>query len=566
MSKDSFAREYGQSPAVLPVHQWSEETVRKIDGRPIIRVNLLEGYDKVDFRVEGPFSVMDLKGDPIFANITSELMWRSRVEHSRGGQFIYSILLTAFRQRDLAMELLRHLESKGHHGYIRRLGYPLEIDGKVVSDNTKYRVLAGNFLTDADARKSLSTFSDDFAPRVIREKIHPPVGQLEVYDAEYDRSATVKDGFRVVPHSADSITTLYGVRVGTGFHYEKQEDRKYRGIMEIRLDNEGMLQAISEVSLDIYLKGVVSSDIPANFPKEALMAQAIASRSEVLAKLGTKHLNDPFDLCATVHCQVYSGITDENPQTNDIVEATFGKVLVFEDNICDAVSNPVCGGHTENKENVWNPPAEKYLTGFFDGDPGDEDLKKLDLTKEKDVTAWIKVSPPMYCNPKGKEAIFTSEHQHRYFRWEIAYSRQELQEIILKKTGEDIGTLYDIIPLQRGVSGRLIEIEILGSRKNLKIKKELNIRRALSETELKSSCFIVETELGEMGNPVSVTLRGAGWGHGVGMCQYGAAAMASEGIAHKEILQHYYPGSSITLLYHVDPEIKPKSTKKPKAK
>jgi len=563
MTRDSFAREFGQSPAVLPVHQWNEVTVRKIEGRPFIRVNLLEGYDKVDFRVEGPFSVLNLSGDTVFENINSNLMWRSRVEHSRGGQFIYSTLLTAFRQRDLAMELLRHLESKGHHGYIRRLGYPLEIGSKVVSDNTKYRVLVGNFLTDADARKSLGTFSDDFAPRVIREKIHPPTGQLEVYDGEYDRSATVRDGFRIIPHSPDSIITLYGVRVGTGFHYESQEDRRYHGIMEIRLDNEGLLQAISEVPIDIYLRGVVSSQVPIDFPKEALMAQTIASRSEVLAKLGTKHLNDPFDLCATIHCQVYTGILDEDPTADDAMQATYGKVLIFENNICDAVYSPVCGGHTENKENVWNPPAEDYLAGIFDGDR-DKETSQLDLTKEKDVARWISESPAVHCNAKGKNFANSSEYQHQYFRWEVTYSRTELEEIILKKTGEDIGTLYDIIPLQRGVSGRLTEIEILGSRKNLKIKKELNIRRALSETALNSACFVVEMELGEMGNPVSVTLRGAGWGHGVGMCQYGAAAMATAGKTHEDILSHYYPGSSVVALYRKEPEAKPKGSKKTK--
>ncbi len=552
MSKGNFPRDYGRTLAVLPVDQWTEETERRIQGKPEIRVNLLEGYDKVDFRVNGTFSIIDLTGAPVFENINSDLLWRSRVEESQGGQFIYSILLTAFRYQDRAMELLRHLESKGHHGYIRRLGYPVDIDGKIVSDNTKYRVLVGNFLAEKEALKALAAFTDDFAPRVIREKIHPSHGQIEVYDAEYDNSSTVKDGFRIIPHSDDAVITLYEVRVGTGFHYEKQEDRQYRGIMEIRLDNEGLMQAISEVPIDIYLKGVVSSEIPAEFPKEALMAKAIASRSEVLAKLGTKHLNDPFDLCATVHCQVYTGISNEDPRTDEVVEATYGKVLLYEDNICDAVYSPVCGGYTENKENVWNPPAENYLVGLYDGDAEASDQFELDLTKEKDVVKWIKEGPPAHCNLKDKDLSFASEYQHRYFRWMVTYSRQELQEIIMKKTGEDIGTLYDIIPLQRGVSGRLMEIEILGSRKNLKIKKELNIRRALSDTALNSACFVVDMELGEMGTPITITFQGAGWGHGVGMCQYGAAIMAENNALHQEILSHYYPDTTIETLYQVD--------------
>jgi SpoIID/LytB domain protein len=552
MSKGNFPREFGRTLAVLPVDQWTEETERKILGKPEIRVNLLEGYDKVDFRVSGKFSIINLNGEPVFENITSDLLWRSRVEESQGGQFIYSILLTAFRYQDRAMELLRHLESKGHHGYIRRLGYPLDIDGKIVSDNTKYRVLVGNFLAEMEAVKLLSDFSDDFAPRVIREKIHPPQGRIEVYDAEYDNSATIKDGFRIIPHSEDAVISLYEVRVGTGFHYEKQEDRDYHGIMEVRLDNEGLMQAISEVPIDVYLKGVVSSEIPKDFPKEALMAQAIASRSEVLAKLGTKHLNDPFDLCATVHCQVYTGISNEDPRINEVVEATAGRVLLYEDNICDAVYSQVCGGHTENKENVWNPPAESYLVGLYDGDKKATDMFELDLTKEKDVAKWIKEAPSAHCNLKEKSLSFTSEYHHRYFRWMVNYSRQELQEIIMKKTGEDIGTLYDIIPLQRGVSGRLMEIEILGSRKNLKLKKELNIRRALSDTALNSACFVVDMELGEMGTPITITFQGAGWGHGVGMCQYGAAAMADNDSTHQDILSHYYPNTTIETLYKVD--------------
>ena len=347
------------------------------------------------------------------------------MEKSRGGQFIYSVLLTAFRHRDRAMELLRHLESRGNHGYLRRLGYPIELNNRIVSDNTKYRVLVGNFLTESEARKSLATFSDDFAPRVIREKIHPSHGQVEVYDAEYDKSAFVKDGFRIVPHAKDSTITLFGVRVGTGFHYERQQDRQYLGVMEIRLDNEGLLQAISEVPLDMYLKGVVSSDIPEGFPEEALTAQAIASRSEVLAKLGTKHLNDPFDLCATVHCQVYTGVSDNDDRTSRVVEATFGKVLIFENNICDAVYSTLCGGHTENKENVWNPPAEAYLTGFYDGKGTDQKRFHLDLTHEKDVATWIEEYPPVYCNLKGKEAPFAAEQLNHYFRWEVTYTRRE---------------------------------------------------------------------------------------------------------------------------------------------
>lgn len=523
--------------------------VRQYPSQPMLRIGFMEGYDKIDFRVSGKFNITDLDGDPIFSGVSSALKWRSLLEQAHGATFIYSILVTACREEFQAMELVERLRRLYPQVRMQRLGGQLMIAGDMVNDNTKYRILAGAFETEAEAKKLLQKFSDEYAPRVIREKVKDPGGKIEVYDAEYDYSATLEGGFRIVPKSEKTTVTLYGVKVGSGFHWESTADREYKGVIEIRVGNDARLCAISEIPIDKYLRGVVPAEMPAGYPMEALKAQAVAARSEVLAKLGTKHLNDPYDFCANVHCQVYSGITNEAETTNEAVASTQGEVLYYEDNLCDAVYSAVCGGHTEHKHNVWNPPEEPYLQGIYDTMAKEKARPKLYLSREKDVRMWIEDRPDVFCSLNRENLPPILAYSKKYFRWEVSYSRKQLEEIIKERTKEDIGTLYDIIPQQRGVSGRLMEIEVLGSRKNIRIKKELNIRRALSPTYLRSACFVIDIEMGEMGTPLSFIFRGAGWGHGVGMCQIGAAVMALDGYKYKDILTHYYTGTHIRSVY-----------------
>lgn len=531
-----------------------EEPIPKIvlkqyPSQPILRIGFMEGYEKIDFRVSGKFNVTDLSGEPIFTEVASHLKWRSLLEQAHGATFIYSILVTARREEGQAIELVEKLRRLYPQVRMQRLGGQLVIAGQMVNDNTKYRILAGAFETEAEAKKLLQKFSEEYAPRVIREKVNEPTGKIEVYDAEYDYSAMIEDGFRIEPLSEETSITLYGVKIGSGFQWESMADRTYKGIIEIRVGNDARLCAISEIPIDRYLRGVVPAEMPAGYPLEALKCQAVSARSEVLAKLGTKHINDPYDFCANVHCQVYSGTTNEAESTDQAVNSTRGEVLYYEDRICDAVYSAVCGGHTEHKHNVWNPPEEPYLKGIYDTKADPKHLPKLDLSREKDVRKWIEDRPDVFCSLNRENLPDILAYSKKYFRWEVSYARKELEEIIKKRTGEDIGTLYDIIPLRRGVSGRLIEIEILGSRKNLRIKKELDIRRALSPTYLRSACFVIDIEMGEIGTPMAFTFRGAGWGHGVGMCQIGAAVMALDGYDYKEILAHYYRGTEIRNAY-----------------
>ncbi|MBU1935991.1 SpoIID/LytB domain-containing protein [bacterium] len=529
------------SPNKLP----TADDVR--DTRPLIRVGLLEGYEKVSLQINGPFAVENLKGETLRPMAPSNLKWRVRVEEAVPSQFIYSVLVMTFADKEEAITLAEKLEKEGSHAYVRSLGNPVEVQGNILRDNTRYRVQVGNFENSEDAEELLQTFIDDYAPRVVRELMRRVSGKVELFDAKLEESWVSDDGVRIVPADLTVETKICSVRVGTGFRWETEEDRSYAGVVEIRLDHDGKLCAISEVPIDVYLRGVVPSEMPAGFPREALKAQAVAARSEVLAKLHTKHLNDPFDVCGTEHCQVYAGVTQEDPRTNEAVIETSGEVLMRDGILMDAVYSAVCGGHTEDAARVWASPPINAAEGVWC--TLKDDLKKIDLTTEENARKWILSKPDVCCNIPAKLLPVAPDYTHRHFRWEVTYNRAEFEKIIARNTGQDIGTFYDIIPLERGVSGRLVLIEILGSHKNLKIKKELNIRRALSPTMLESSCFVVDIQQDEEGLPVEITLNGAGWGHGAGMCQVGAAYMAVKGKTYHEILNHYYRSSTISRCY-----------------
>lgn len=516
---------------------------------PIVRIGLMEEYDRIDFSIEGDYEIQTLSGDPIKGGITPDYLWHVVPDRTNEARAVYSILTTAFAKRDPADKLRRALSQKNFPARVLDVGEEIIINSRVVANNIKYRVLIGRYATEREARKSIDPFKEEYAPRVVRQIIKAASGTVELLTDDYNDSRIIKNGFRLVPKTPESLVNMLDVREGTGFHWEREVDRSYPGIIEVRVDHRGLLMVLSELPLEQYLKGVVPAEMPASYPLEALKAQAVAARSEVLSKIGLKHPNDPFDLCAHVHCQAYAGCTYYHERANEAVDQTRGQVLMIDGRVAEAVYSACCGGHTEDKLNVWNPPDAAHLKGDWDIEK-DSDIEKLDLTREPDVEKWVNMSPDVWCNPKTHDNLpDILQRAEENFRWEIIYSRRELEEIIRRKSGEDIGILMGIIPLARGNSGRLMEIEIQGSTKNLRIQRELNIRNVLSPKYLKSACFTIGVEEGEDGRPINFRLRGAGWGHGVGMCQVGAGVMGSEKKNFKTILTHYYPGTTIEKVY-----------------
>lgn len=361
---------------------------------------------------------------------------------------------------------------------------------------------------------------------------------------------------------------LTDVVIGIHFHWERKENQRFKGSLKI-IDEGEHLTAINILSLEDYLLSVISSEMSATSSLELLKAHAIISRSWLLAQKNKseevqgnyqsclqtedqyirwydREDHAHFDVCADDHCQRYQGITKAyTPVVREAIEATRGEVLLYKDNICDARFSKCCGGISERFENTWEPVEHPYLDKIMDcsGTP-----EQPDLTQEEEARKWILSSPEMFCNTQDKQVLsevlndYDQETRH-FFRWQQTYTVEELSGLVQRKLQLNLGTITDIIPLERGVSGRLIRIRICGNRKEMIIGKELLIRKAFSESHLYSSAFVVEK------GQDTFTFHGAGWGHGVGLCQIGAAVMGARGYSYQEILHHYFSGCSISKIY-----------------
>ena len=375
------------------------------------------------------------------------------------------------------------------------------------------------------------------------------------------------------PHSTPERPTflLKNVRIGIGFHWDRLEDQEFEGTLEIRDNADGTQTAINRLDVEDYLSSVITSEMSATSSLELLKAHAVISRSWVLRPIlspstctDKPDLSDPdrhvvwyerdahegFDVCADDHCQRYEGITrrDEHPEAaanvQKAIDATRGQVLMYDGKVCDARFYKSCGGATELFENAWANEHYPYLEAVRDeiGTP------LPDLTIEENAQEFIRTSPSAYCNTTDARVLGQvlnnyDQETKDFYRWTVQYTATELSEIIRERSGIDFGEILDLVPIKRGPSARLYEMQIVGSKRTMVIGKELEIRKWLSRSHLYSSAFVVDRN--ENGDFI---LTGAGWGHGVGLCQIGAAVMADKGYTYEQILAHYFPGSKLEVI------------------
>lgn len=377
------------------------------------------------------------------------------------------------------------------------------------------------------------------------------------------------------PVTTDSVFEVSGVTIGVGFHWQQRQSQRFRGAVELVPDN-GAIVVINHVDVEDYLCSVISSEMNAESPAEFLKAHAVISRSWVLRQIGrrpTNHSSEPaaasdeiirwydredhslFDVCADDHCQRYQGITRMTTgNTAEAVKATAGLVLMHANEVCDARFSKCCGGATEIFPTCWNDERHPYLKAFRDILPS---RRLPNLTTEEGATEWIMSRPEAFCNTCDKSLLDKvlnnfDQSTNDFYRWSISATANELADTIRKKSGLDFGEIIDLIPLQRGTSGRICRLKIIGTQLTLTVGKELEIRRIMSPSHLYSSAFIVEKseKTADDGKKITTfTLHGAGWGHGVGLCQIGAAAMSAAGYDYRQILEHYYPDATITKVY-----------------
>ena len=393
---------------------------------------------------------------------------------------------------------------------------------------------------------------------------------VSVQDGKILYNNDLHDEIIFSPFSTTDSFDLLDVVIGIHFHWERKETQRFNGSLKfIVIDDE--VQAINIVPTEDYLTSVISSEMSATSSLELLKAHAVISRSWLLNKLENKETvshadsmavtderiirwydhqdHTLFDVCADDHCQRYQGITKASTQAvREAIKATFGEVLTYDGKICDARFYKACGGATELFENCWEEVHHPYLIPVADT----AEDKLPDLTQEAVARKWILSSPEAYCNTQDKTVLSQvlnnyDQETPDFYRWKVDYSQEELSSLVKEMTGIDFGKIIDLVPLRRGASARIIELKIVGEMRTMVIGKELEIRKALSSSHLYSSAFVVDKE--EREGILRFVLRGAGWGHGVGLCQIGAAVMASQGIDYRSILSHYYPHSSLTKRY-----------------
>ncbi len=373
------------------------------------------------------------------------------------------------------------------------------------------------------------------------------------------------------PHNASFI--VRNVRIGKNFHWEKTEDHRYTGSFKIIIE-QGKLTLVNILPLEDYIESVIRSEMNENASLELLKAQAIVARSWTLAQMkkGAKkgaterrkkgeiirwyerdgHLNYIF--CNDDHCQRYHGIgKSQSLRVHEAVANTRGLVLWSDNEVCDARYSKSCGGRTEFYANVWGDEENKCLVSVDDYDYPTE-FTEVDLSVEKNARRWILSEPEAFCNTKDEKILAHilvdfDKRTRDFYRWRVEYSQTELAALIRKKLKRDYGAILDLIPLERGASGRVTRLKIIGTKREIIIGKELEIRKTLSETHLYSSAIVIDKENIVENIPQKFVIRGAGWGHGAGMCQIGAAVMGEKGYMFDEILGQYFPHTKIKRYY-----------------
>ena len=395
---------------------------------------------------------------------------------------------------------------------------------------------------------------------------------------------------------------LLDVTIGINFHWERKEDQRFQGSLKIIVEN-GKLTGINVIRVEDYLTSVISSEMSATASLELLKAHAVISRSWLLANLSglqtdklqlpvgndtirNKNANQDnaancqlstadcqlkwyerdshthFDVCADDHCQRYQGITKATSKhVAEAIRATRGQILMDNDEICDARFSKCCGGATEEFQYCWENVKKPYLMAVRDtadtsscGCNNTAVAELPDLTIEENAERWIRTAPESFCNTDDKKILSEvlndyDQETTDFYRWHVTYTQEKLKSLITEKLKMEFGDILDLVPMERGRSGRICRLKIVGSERTFTIGKELEIRRTLSDTHLYSSAFVVDKEDIKNGVPQTFRLTGAGWGHGVGLCQIGAAVMGAKGYNYDQILLHYYRGAEIKRIY-----------------
>ncbi|HEX9401170.1 MAG TPA: SpoIID/LytB domain-containing protein [Anaeromyxobacter sp.] len=502
-------------------------------GEPLVSIRLMEGQREITFRSRGAARVVLRGGGVVEIPAGARLTVRAR--RTAPAAIVHHPLLAEAQiaDRDRLEPVRRDFEAKGLLVLSRIVGAVYGLGGRVV-DNRRELLLAASDGSEEGARRSADELRARLGarPAIHSEVVARPRGTLELH-AEGGAPLGEADAALWVEVDGDLGFVVEGVEHERSPTARAREDRAYHGRLYVTLDARGALAAVHGVSLEELLRAIVPSEMPASSHVEALKAQAVTARSNVLAQIGTRHLTDPFMLCAEVHCQAYRGDAARTARTDEAVRATRGEALFggADRTLVDAVYSAMCGGHGEDADQVWGNAPNPSLRGRPDLPSGPGARWSRALRDEATLRAFLVAAPDAYCK---RPAAARKDR----FRWERRFSGGEL-DAALAPLG--VGRVRRVSVGARGVSGRARVLEVEGEAGRAEVQGELRIRRLLGN--LPSAMFVLDHEAG------ATVLRGGGWGHGAGMCQWGAVGRAEAGQGYREILRAYFSGAEVARVY-----------------
>ncbi len=515
-----------------------------------IRVGFVEQRDFWDFKLTGPFSIYNDRGEAILRNVPPTFRCRVQLENWQPAKFEYQILIDRFLEKSAAMDAEYQLIEKGIGAILRRVGGKHLHDNKVIQNTTEYILIIDQLKTEEEALEFARERLKGYDYKIIRQKISEPHAIFNLLDHSYEKIGESENLIRVVPESRDTNIYLYHVTRDDNDKGAGERYAKVKGTVEFRCLQDELIGAIAIFPVEDYVENVVALNYTQGMPAEAVKAYAIAVRSKALSRFCFKHEEEPFDICNKAHCQVFEGYKEITPFVKKIIKATAGEVLFRKKRVLQAEMTRVCGGFTETPPHSDEAQIELDYSSVYDSSKKHIPKKFMDLANETDIRNWIDEPTEVFCDLKNNPEPAVANQFLPDFRWRRFFDQEELLSLVEKKTGQSFGTIFDVIVAKRSTSGRVLEMEILGADRNLILKGESEIRSIFGGAdELPSTCFYVASQMDADGFPEAFVFRGAGSGSGIGLCMAGAVGMAQNGFDYKQILSHYFHGTTLKKIY-----------------
>ena len=517
--------------ALLYAHQLGFSS----SGTPTVRMRIADGIDKLKFFPNGNFTVRPAGTGGCAIHLRGGRTYEISLTSAKPGKYQYGIIVArGDSSASLESEKNACAEQKIDTEIIP-IGSVFALHGHVF-DNRENLLMTKRTAIEGEATSLMSRIPAEIStdsPELYQELLEYPTADINLSDLV--GTVHIENPNLLWIELPESGAKLYEI----ADEYGKKSDLLVNSQLIITPDSNGHLAIVQSADVETILRGIVPSEVYASAPEAALMAQAVAARTTLIAQIGARHLADPYHLCNKQHCQVYRGLSGADPRTDKAIEKTRGEVLFHENKLVQSYYSAHCGGISAGSFETWGLPEKPYLVSRTDS----AKESTMHFADDKAFMQWWNQPDNTFCAsaPAGHKPFAST----KYARWKLSFSGQEMSKL-LKDRGHDVGTVQKIEVLSRGESYRVTKLRVTGSKGKVEVDRELAVRRLFGG--LKSALFVLEQT--KSGNGLnSVTFYGAGFGHGVGLCQTGAIGMAQAGKSYKDILKHYYPGTNLDKLW-----------------